>query len=42
MADVLTALLFIAPIATVFGVILTNKKVYKFTEELLSRIFETL
>lgn len=42
MADVLTALLFIAPIAAVFGVILTNKKVYKFTEELLNRIFETL
>lgn len=42
MADVLTALLFIAPIAVVFGMILTNKKVYKFTEELLNRIFETL
>lgn len=40
MSHMIAALIFIAPVAAVFGVVLTNRKAYKLAEQLLNQIFE--
>lgn len=42
MAHVFTALLFIAPISAVFGIVYSDKRIYNAVDAILTRFFENL
>ena len=42
MAHVFTALLFIAPISAVFGIVYSDTRIYNAVDAILNRIFEKL
>lgn len=42
MAHVFTALLFIAPISAVFGIVYSDKRIYNAVDDILTRFFENL
>lgn len=42
MAHVFTALLFIAPISAVFGIVYSDERIYNAVDDILTRFFENL
>ena len=42
MAELVTTLIWVVPIATIFGVVLSNKRIYNAVDDIMNRLFEKL
>lgn len=42
MAELVTTLIWVVPIAAIFGIVLSNKRIYNAVDDILTRFFEKL
>ena len=42
MAELVTTLLCVIPIAAIFGIVLSNKRIYNAVDDIMNRLFEKL
>ena len=42
MAELVTTLIWVVPIASIFGVVLSNKRIYNAVDDIMNRLFEKL
>lgn len=42
MAELVTTLIWVVPIAAIFGIVLSNKRIYNAVDDIMNRLFEKL
>lgn len=42
MTELVTTLIWVVPIAAIFGVVLSNKRIYNAVDDIMNRLFEKL